>query len=1127
MFFIELNHQDQPIGHVWCCSRCDTKGRPEFFSVQATSSAADHLRKAHRITPASQSNPSDDSAIDLQSHATPKRPRLDQSIIPKAKVKAVQELSVGFVIDSDVPFTIFEHKFLKELFYQFDHELALQIPWSSSSITRELQKIFESKADIIKAELGSALTKIHISFDLWTSPNRLAIMAVFAHFIDKFGNQQSRLLALRRQLGIHSGEILAETLFEIVQLWDIRGQVGKVISDNVTTNDTCLSYFYRQLNPSIRPADIKARRMRCYGHVLNLVARAFLFGKDAESFELESDINGMRGLQEQDLRHWRSKGPIGKLHNIVKFIRSSPQRSEYFKRIAHEQEDEGYHLCEESTAELDVILNNETRWNSTYMMMERALRKQTDIRAYIFALEGEKDEEKRIPADDILSKEDWRVLGEVNEILTPLYHQTMRTQGWGKGDSHGRLWEVLVGMEYLLEHFEDWKGFYNEFTTETIRATNLNDPELIGRASAPLRGTNTRSARSRRRPARFDGEEVYVSQQRSQAPTFTVAALPEHSQAEYAELDKPPASKISQKSSLPADHRAYIRASINNGWKKLDEYYSKLGESPLFAAAVILHPRFGISWLEATWATEEQLAWVRDAKAGIKDYFARWYQSNQRTDDLQSKSASSLTNRGKEDDHYTQWINSRTKKAFATSSSVSEMDKYLRLEPQDTQEPIQWWRDHKPSFPVLSSFALDVFAIPAMATDCERQFSLAKLTLTSQRLAMGADTLERVHCLRNWVRHGGAWCHTPRAAADGSLYSWPDGELVTPDKLAAWLKEDILLRRVALPQKKPRARGKGKGKGKAVQLRRQLEQEQLEAAALAEAESLAEALEVPLAEAAELLADDREGYVPPTALAPAAADLAEGSLLTRGTIDAYIAAVIELWRLQVAHGNANTENPRGAAVRGFLEQRGRQRGKHDRASFKDRGTDGIQAGYSPDEWLRVQDLLLSRAAYMPQNLRTRVDLLFGHYYLLRGENRRKMELADLSLLDYPSSEGPTPCGCLVTLLRDETWRIFGAAGLMASKKTHLPRRVGAQDAETHGTSLAQISQAGRWNQSVLCQAYLTHLPRQFMHIIAGFSALPGDYFLAHAAYEPPYVLQKQLWPWIEEWEPRFEACARR
>ncbi|KAM4058299.1 centromere DNA-binding protein complex CBF3 subunit [Hirsutella rhossiliensis] len=281
-----------------------------------------------------------------------------------------------------------------------------------------------------------------------------------------------------------------------------------------------------------------------------------------------------------------------------------------------------------------------------------------------------------------------------------------------------------------------------------------------------------------------------------------------------------------------------------------------------------------------------------------------------------------------------------------------------------------------------------------------------------------------------------AWCHTPRAAEDGELYSWPDGELVTPDKLAAWLKEDILLRRVVPPQKKRARRPKVWPK-----------------------------LGGPLAEAAELLADDREGYVPPTGLATAAVDLTEGYLLTRGTIDAYIAAVVELWRLRVAHGNANTENPRGAATA---------------------GSDGIQASYLPDEWLRIQDLLLTGAAYTPQNLRTRT---------------------------YPYStirlRRPDPCSCLdwyrikVLVGRDreqelsyptqlqETWRIFGAAGLIASKKTHLPRRVGAQDAETHGTSLAQISQAGRWNQSVLCQAYLTHLPRQFMRIVAGFSASPG------------------------------------
>lgn len=156
---------------------------------------------------------------------------------------------------------------------------------------------------------------------------------------------------------------------------------------------------------------------------------------------------------------------------------------------------------------------------------------------------------------------------------------------------------------------------------------------------------------------------------------------------------------------------------------------------------------------------------------------------------------------------------------------------------------------------------------------------------------------------------------------------------MTPDKLAAWLKEDILLRRVKVSVRR--------GPRSAAQ---QQKSEQEDADALVEAKALAETLEVPLSEVPALLADDREGYVPPAALAPAEPppeEAAEGSLLTKGTMDAYIAAVIELWRLQVAHGNSNTEHPRGAAVRGFLEQRGRQRGRLNRETFQDRGADGI------------------------------------------------------------------------------------------------------------------------------------------------------------------------------------------
>src|SRR5512140_2147500 len=253
------------------------------------------------------------------------------------------------------------------------------------------------------------------------------------------------------------------------------------------------------------------------------------------------------------------------------------------------------------------------------------------------------------------------------------------------------------------------------------------------------------------------------------------------------------------------------------------------------------------------------------------------------------------------------------------------------------------------------------------------------------------------------------WCLTPRPGPDGVPSVWPDGELVTADKLAAWLSEDLLLRRVAVRRHRS-AKQPTLGPDASQAAGPAGEKEN----SLAKAEALAETLRVPLAEAIQILCDDQEDYEPPEDIDTEE----EGAPLTRATLDAYIAAVMELWRLQVAYGGNNRENPRSSAVRGFLEQRSRQRSRIDRTTFKDRGSEGIQAGYSAAEWSAIQKHLLNTSAALPQNFRTRVDLLFGHYYLLRGENRRKMELADLSLLDYPLAEGPTPCGCLVTLLQD-------------------------------------------------------------------------------------------------------------
>ncbi|KAF5701051.1 hypothetical protein FMUND_14060 [Fusarium mundagurra] len=752
-FLAELRKDNTSSGDIWCCRLCDDKGAPRFFNARSTSSASAHLFK---ITETFETGSSGDpSVLDLQRNGSKKRPASSSLLLPRAKMARIRELSVGYIIDSNLPFTTFESTYLQELFRQLDSDLYAQVPWGRTATKKDLEDILVSKKAAVKEELDNAVTQIHLSFDLWTSPNRLAFISIFGHFIDRRHSYQSRLLAFKRQIGSHAGENIAYTIRNVVRDWGIDCKLGVSICDNAASNDVCLRNLYTTLDASITRADTEARRMRCFGHILNLVAQAFLYGDDAASFELQSEAYDMLERVEEVLEHWRAKGPVGKLHNIVKFIRASPQRTETFKAHAREQEEvDTYKLAEESTAELEVIQNNATRWNSTYMMIERALVKQSELNSFIQELGLEADASKRVPTADILTSDDWKVLREVSHILEPVYNMTMRTQGWGTSGGHGRLWEVMTGMEFVLEHLEDWKVLYEDetadpaaeewYTTQREEAgpamgvtSTLSRPPTVGQI-------RERPSRQSRLPSRLQGYEITPLRRRREttlparppaSSQFNEDALPVHSREDYLQDD---ARSVSNIASMEDQERASIKASINNAWIKLNEYYTLLGRSPLFAASVVLNPDLGLRWLETNWTSPEQLQWLRDAKDGIKVYFERWYSKN---DDNASESV------------------------FITPS-LTPRPEQSRLEPEQVDDPIRWWIDHSNAFPRLSRFALDILAIPAMSTDCERAFSLAKLTVSSQRHSLLGSSIESIQLLKNWVRGGSLLCKSVQIATE-------------------------------------------------------------------------------------------------------------------------------------------------------------------------------------------------------------------------------------------------------------------------------------------------------------------------------------------------------------------------
>jgi hypothetical protein len=189
-----------------------------------------------------------------------------------------------------------------------------------------------------------------------------------------------------------------------------------------------------------------------------------------------------------------------------------------------------------------------------------------------------------------------------------------------------------------------------------------------------------------------------------------------------------------------------MRVSINNAWAKLNTYYDLLSESPLFAASNILHPGRGIGWQERCWASRED--WLGTAKRELRIFFERWYPRD--TPDAIPDPPRQRENRQKEEEDptYVQWVNAFKPK---DDELEDELERYYRQKLQNVDDPFQWWVARKLEFPRLSAFALDILAIPGMASACERVFSIAKLTVSSQRHSLTAEKIEKIQLLKHWI----------------------------------------------------------------------------------------------------------------------------------------------------------------------------------------------------------------------------------------------------------------------------------------------------------------------------------------------------------------------------------------
>lgn len=620
---------------LYYCSLCS-------YSGSSTTNIRYHLQSKHQIEsdkPISRTKVTAASQLQelwKQASTDNQLSELNSLVLKNCLNKQVLDQSlVNLIVVRNIPFRIVEwpefHTFCQALNPEAVHSLTT----AHSAISTLIQNSFQLQQDIVRKKVQSALTDIHLSVDVWTSPNNHLLLAVCAHFVDLREERVKALLALRTIVN-HSGEEQWNALLPIVQDYGIVRKIGAIIADNSTTNDTlCRRASQYLLDNENISWNSSYQRIRCQGHTINLIVQAFLFNKaqleKIESYDKENaldiDLNKEAQIEREDI--FRTMGVLGKIHNIAIHSRSSASRTKEFISLAQRR----------------LPLDNSTRWNSWYQMLSVALTKESAIDNYVKANFSSLE-------NDHLSPQDWTALRTISLFLQPFHRATLETQG------------DRVTLDQLL---------------------------------------------------------------------FTMDVLGKHMQKSLQQ------------------HRTNkeLTARIQQAVQKFEEYYRKTDSSPLYAAALILHPNRRTKYAKIWWKRDYQKIMLPK----VKELWTQYRDSGPPT--IVSYETPGIEPQ-KELDEFDRIVNEFNQR-ITRPTSQDEYEDFCSEAPYEVQiSPLQWWCEssQRKRWPRLSTFAVNILSIPAMSDEPERVFSGGRRTISWERMKIGVTSVEHTECMKSWHRSG-------------------------------------------------------------------------------------------------------------------------------------------------------------------------------------------------------------------------------------------------------------------------------------------------------------------------------------------------------------------------------------
>jgi hypothetical protein len=464
----------------WLCKYCHISGHHDaaLFASESTTSIIYHLKQQHRLEEFGYKATGSDP-FSIAKRTTSLTPYLGSRRAVFNDLKFKDDFT-DWVIDLDLTFRQATHQRTNEIFINYLEDIDKILPRSPFTLSSWVKEKWlgdGGRRVWLRAKLHSAKSKVHISMDAWTSEEGTNYLAVIAHFLDERHKLQTALLDLPPLKGPHSGENIAKVLSTVIDFYDVSPIIGFFMMDNATSNDVCIQELAEQY-PTIR----RENRLRCVGHMLNLIVKALLFGQGVSKLEKQL------GAASDDERFeiWRKQSCIGKLHNFCVWINRSDQRRERLKQYILRAYDEGSieHLYTR------VLVDGGIRWNSVYSMIERALKLRHAIDLFFLNYRHVGAEGYDI-SQDILTPQDWADLDHFLNILKPFKDLTKRMEGRankaGSEGSHGSLHETLESLDVLFKKLQEAGKFADDhpdvvstYYSHAIDAARIKLEEYFG-----------------------------------------------------------------------------------------------------------------------------------------------------------------------------------------------------------------------------------------------------------------------------------------------------------------------------------------------------------------------------------------------------------------------------------------------------------------------------------------------------------------------------------------------------------------------------------------------------------------------------------------------------------------------